>query len=141
MTENCPICLQLLDDNNEIIKLDCCIAVYHKQCLHSWVLMNNTCPCCREEVLLTRNYSYYICDIIIIIIMILYIALLAWSITLLFIDFDGRDSLEIWRPLIILFSAICVFPLSLGIKRFVNEKICNKKFNIKVFDNKKYTSL
>ena len=50
-TENCSICIELIEnDNNEIIKLNC-NHVFHKDCLSPWLVNENTCPLCRQTVI------------------------------------------------------------------------------------------
>lgn len=45
--ETCPICLQ---DNKGMIKTDC-DHVFCKECIKKWLDNNNSCPCCRKDLI------------------------------------------------------------------------------------------
>lgn len=49
--EDCPICLNPLDDKLDVIKsCPCCKSRVHKQCIDRWVTTNPTCIMCRSDV-------------------------------------------------------------------------------------------
>lgn len=45
----CPICLDEIpyETPHETVKTPC-HHVFHRTCLHAWMLQSNTCPCCRS---------------------------------------------------------------------------------------------
>ena len=45
----CSICLELLNDGDEITSLSC-DHVFHKTCLVTWLRRSNACPLCRTQV-------------------------------------------------------------------------------------------
>ena len=48
--ENCPICLNNIDNFNKK-NLNCiCKKNYHKDCINQWLKYKNTCPCCRSII-------------------------------------------------------------------------------------------
>lgn len=49
----CDICTDKL--SNEISFLQCGHINYHKECLDTWRLRNNTCPECRSEIIVFCN--------------------------------------------------------------------------------------
>ena len=132
--DECPICLQVLYDNNEIIKLDCCIARYHKKCLHNWVLIKKDCPCCREKLTLLRNCKYYSCNIVSYIICGIYTIILLWTCCDIFIYTNTTDK-WFWKLMIILFKGALILPINLYINRAVYNYICNRNFTIKIKKN------
>jgi hypothetical protein len=48
--ENCSICLETPDDCTQLK----CGHVYHKECIHKWLKIKNTCPNCRK-IMFFRN--------------------------------------------------------------------------------------
>jgi len=44
--ENCPICIERISDNNR--KTLICCHHFHKNCINTWLITNNTCPVCRK---------------------------------------------------------------------------------------------
>lgn len=52
---NCLICLEKIDYTKDIRFIQgCCRQVYHIECIHKWVIDNNTCPTCKETVLIYK---------------------------------------------------------------------------------------
>ena len=47
--EDCPICLQPLNNKNELETTEC-NHTFHKKCLHTWCMTSETCPLCRNEL-------------------------------------------------------------------------------------------
>lgn len=56
--EECPICLEKMDDENLRVKLNCG-HVYHLQCLKKWVSCSKSCPVCRAEINVGHIRSLY----------------------------------------------------------------------------------
>ena len=46
--DDCSICLNKIDIDEDIIILPCCHR-YHKSCILQWFNQQNTCPICREK--------------------------------------------------------------------------------------------
>jgi hypothetical protein len=45
---NCSICLETIQSNDNVIKLNCCLqSKFHKACWLRWCVNTNTCPLCR----------------------------------------------------------------------------------------------
>ena len=52
---NCLICLEKIDYTEDIRFIQgCCRQVYHIECIHKWVIDNNTCPTCKGTVLIYK---------------------------------------------------------------------------------------
>lgn len=49
LQDECPICLEKLKKNNTIYLIPCC-HYFHKECLKNWVMIENFCPICRNEL-------------------------------------------------------------------------------------------
>jgi len=47
--KECAICIEDFEDDAEVRQLKC-DHIFHKECVDSWLLMNGTCPTCRERV-------------------------------------------------------------------------------------------
>lgn len=52
----CSICLCDFQCGEVVVRSGsatrcCCVAIFHKECLHHWLQRNSTCPYCREELL------------------------------------------------------------------------------------------
>lgn len=45
---NCPICLEIIDNNFTILTCDCNCS-YHTQCINTWLSKNNNCPSCNHK--------------------------------------------------------------------------------------------
>ncbi len=56
-TEHCPICLNEFEDKELVASgsRKCCKNFFHKECLTSWLQLQSTCPCCRQEILYTER--------------------------------------------------------------------------------------
>lgn len=52
--EDCSICLEQLDNENDIITTKC-NHKFHKECLSEWKKVNNTCPLCRGKLTAERK--------------------------------------------------------------------------------------
>jgi len=46
---DCCICLEPLKKNEKIAQLEC-EHTFHKDCIKTWLNLNNTCPTCRLDV-------------------------------------------------------------------------------------------
>ena len=46
--EVCSICMELLNENNEIKILDQCKHRFHSNCIQKWFQFKSCCPCCRQ---------------------------------------------------------------------------------------------
>jgi hypothetical protein len=47
--DECPVCLEKYNENEELIELDC-HHYYHEKCIKDWLKKNRNCPICREGV-------------------------------------------------------------------------------------------
>ena len=47
--KECSICLEEIEENDDIKKLINCDHIFHKSCIDTWSNNNNTCPLCRKE--------------------------------------------------------------------------------------------
>ena len=47
----CSICLEQYKLNEKIIQLDC-DHIFHKECLNLWLKKNNSCPICRDNIII-----------------------------------------------------------------------------------------
>ena len=56
--KECSICLEEIEENDDIKKLMNCNHVFHKSCIDTWSNNNNTCPLCRKHII-----SLFICSI------------------------------------------------------------------------------
>jgi hypothetical protein len=50
LLDECPICLDNYQSNREVMNLDC-NHVFHHDCIRLWLIENNTCPQCRENII------------------------------------------------------------------------------------------
>ena len=47
----CPICIEpFLCENQDIVKLNGCSHIFHKECIRKWTENNKTCPICRNSI-------------------------------------------------------------------------------------------
>eukprot|EP01113_Clastostelium_recurvatum_P044540 TRINITY_DN7533_c0_g1_i2.p1 TRINITY_DN7533_c0_g1~~TRINITY_DN7533_c0_g1_i2.p1 ORF type:complete len:212 (-),score=38.50 TRINITY_DN7533_c0_g1_i2:1-600(-) len=46
---SCSVCTEEFELDTEVLKLPC-KHYYHHDCIHAWLKMHNTCPCCRAEL-------------------------------------------------------------------------------------------
>ncbi len=46
-SDSCPICLTKMKANTKTLT---CQHIFHKECIESWELQNNTCPICRSQI-------------------------------------------------------------------------------------------
>ena len=46
-TDICPICIDVFEENQEIVKLEC-NHIYHKQCIEMWFQKKRICPLCNN---------------------------------------------------------------------------------------------
>lgn len=46
----CPICLEDMTENDDIVKLSDCFHVSHFECLRPWVVAHKKCPICRTPI-------------------------------------------------------------------------------------------
>lgn len=57
-TPICSICLEILQDNTEVIIPDCSDAhIFHKECMKDWLCKSNVCPMCRAAVIPSDLYE------------------------------------------------------------------------------------
>ncbi|WP_252176157.1 RING finger domain-containing protein [Endozoicomonas sp. 4G] len=52
--ENCAICLEETNDNNEVQEL-CCTHRYHTNCLYRWANVKSICPVCKKNIHIHRD--------------------------------------------------------------------------------------
>ena len=123
----CPICLEIFDTNDDIIQMSCCIAHYHKECVYNWILIKKTCPCCRSELVLNRGCSYYIFNLIILIIFVGYICVFTQGLAMIMVSDD-----TLWKSMVLFLSFFFVVSLILSLrKRIFNRYNCDQNFTIK----------
>ena len=48
--EDCCICLNHYDVNSVIVRIPC-NHIYHRECIHKWMLRRRTCPFCRVVIM------------------------------------------------------------------------------------------
>ena len=48
--ETCTICLEDIDLNMRLYKMDCCKNYFHRSCIIEWLNKSNTCPICRSVI-------------------------------------------------------------------------------------------
>ena len=48
-SEECPICLQPLDNQNDIMNIKCCKNPFHLDCYHQCMIQKAECPLCRTK--------------------------------------------------------------------------------------------
>ena len=49
LEKKCPVCLSLLDEEDEVKKMPCS-HVFHSKCILPWLQKVNSCPVCRHEL-------------------------------------------------------------------------------------------
>lgn len=54
--EDCPICLNDFEDDEEVCFLDC-THKFHHNCIVQWVREKNTCPLCRRKLYEKHDHS------------------------------------------------------------------------------------
>lgn len=52
--DECCICLDSINDKTKIYNLNC-EHLFHPDCIDKWVNINNTCPLCRIEIMISRT--------------------------------------------------------------------------------------
>jgi hypothetical protein len=50
MGEDCPVCYNTLNEENETRKCPECENAVHKDCLDKWLNVNKTCVFCRSDI-------------------------------------------------------------------------------------------
>mmetsp|Transcript_15819 Transcript_15819/g.22617 ORF Transcript_15819/g.22617 Transcript_15819/m.22617 type:complete len:167 (+) Transcript_15819:137-637(+) len=50
----CSICLCGDENGRTYIQGSACCHQFHKECLFEWLALQNTCPCCRQEIIFGR---------------------------------------------------------------------------------------
>ena len=59
--KECSICLEEIEENDDIKKLINCDHIFHKSCIDTWSNNNNTCPLCRKHIIsLFIGSTYYL---------------------------------------------------------------------------------
>ncbi len=50
--DNCIICFNNFEINDDIRKLNICTHIYHKKCIKEWIINYNksSCPLCRQTI-------------------------------------------------------------------------------------------
>lgn len=46
--DTCPICLEIFEEKSFVV-ITPCSHIFHRSCIFTWLLNNNTCPICRES--------------------------------------------------------------------------------------------
>jgi len=47
---SCPICLNEWTVGDELVIGRVCGHIFHKDCLHLWLVKHSSCPCCRQDL-------------------------------------------------------------------------------------------
>ncbi len=55
MLNECIICLNNINENDQIIITECCANNFHKNCLYMWLNNSNNCPLCRNIINVVNN--------------------------------------------------------------------------------------
>jgi len=50
LLNECSICIEQFQVNEKILTLPCS-HIYHKSCLQKWLINNQNCPLCREDII------------------------------------------------------------------------------------------
>ena len=54
---NCIICFEYFNENEEIIKLNC-FHIFHSNCIEKWLTKNKFCPICKKDYLYKNTILY-----------------------------------------------------------------------------------
>ena len=59
LIKNCSICLNDLkvNSNKKYIKCNMCDEEFHDKCLTKWLTIKNTCPVCRQEIIIYNEQN------------------------------------------------------------------------------------
>lgn len=49
-TQNCVICLNDMEKDSEVLKLNVCDHEFHVKCIEKWLIRCNECPLCRKKL-------------------------------------------------------------------------------------------
>ena len=124
----CPICLEIIHTHDDIIEMSCCIAHYHKECVYKWILIKKNCPCCRSELMLKRGTSYYIFNLMTIIISVAYMCVFTWGLSIIMVSDNS-----LWKSTVLFTSLFFVVSFISSLrKRIYNKYNCSKNFTIKL---------
>ncbi len=50
LSENCAICLDTIQENTNVRKINHCGHTFHKRCIDTWLSVNVRCPVCRHDI-------------------------------------------------------------------------------------------
>lgn len=130
---DCPICLENLNAEEDIIHLYCCTARYHKKCIHKWVLINlhdSSCPCCRSKLSIYPINKYYILQSVsIILIIINFVLICCFFYNIMF------SKKNIYNSFIVLFAAIFLGLINTGVFVILNIKL-NNIYNVAIYSTR-----
>lgn len=54
----CPICLEEMRPQQDIVRVEDCGHIFHRSCLLDWMKRQNTCPACRKAITLKSLAAY-----------------------------------------------------------------------------------
>ena len=54
ITVTCSICLQTLEDQENLIRCPSCDIAFHKNHLYQWIVGNGNCPACKSRLKITE---------------------------------------------------------------------------------------
>jgi len=57
---NCSICLEILEEDNNLAKCPNCKNAFHDNCIKNWLKINRTCALCRNNVWIKFKNSKYL---------------------------------------------------------------------------------
>ena len=129
MQNSCPICLETFNTKEDCLMVNCCKAKFHLECIKKWLISqkkHSNCPCCREDINIKFNYSYYICNSISLVTLAIYIIFLI----LLFTNINNSNTVGIYFTNFL--SGIIIVPLLIYFNNKINQSYyCKRNFVIK----------
>lgn len=111
---DCPVCLSSLENRRlTVINSPCCNQNIHKHCAIRWLKYNDTCPLCREKLLLVPyatnyfNLGIYCTRKLISRFVFMFIILLIFVIIVIFADYTTLVSFTFSLVILILLVLMC----------------------------------
>ena len=126
---SCSICLDGFDYNsppNKIIKLNCCNKRYHFECIFKWILINKTCPCCRQDIPINYKKPFYIGHCIIGTALLIYLVIICYTI---FSCILGNDYTTIPYLFMSVLTSLIILPMLSCSKHYIYKwSKCKERF-------------
>ena len=111
---DCPVCLSSLENRRlTVLNSPCCNQNIHKRCAIRWLKSNDTCPLCREKLLLVPyatnyfNLGIYCTRKLISRFVFMFIILLIFVIIVIFADYTTLVSFTFSLVILILLVLMC----------------------------------